>query len=423
MIADLQRALRNYASFLRGNARWLAGGLLLTLSSGVGQTYFIALFSGQIRAEYGFGHGDFGLVYMLATLASAATLMWLGRIVDHRSTRWVAIGSIALLAAAAVLMAVSRHILTLVLALYALRLFGQGMLSHVAMTAMGRWFVAERGRAVALTATGYQVGEGVFPILVVSLLAIFDWRLVWVGAAAILLLVTLPSAFGLLGVARTPSARDVELADSSRQWTRSEVARDPLFWIVILGVLAPSFIGTSVFFHQVHIAEIKAWSPSVVARAFSVMAVCTVVIGLISGRVIDAIGSVRMLPYFLLPLGLACLLLAGVDDPKGAVGFMAMLGVSYGMSSSIFGAVWPEIYGTRHLGAVRSLVFAGMVFSSALGPGLTGWLIDNDLGFERQLVVMGLYCGVISVVMLVVSRRLRARAADWLSHNQPLRIA
>ena len=59
-------------AFLRENARWLAGGFLLTLFSSYGQTFYIALSSGGIRGELGLSHGDFGWLYMFATLASAA---------------------------------------------------------------------------------------------------------------------------------------------------------------------------------------------------------------------------------------------------------------------------------------------------------------------------------------------------------------
>jgi len=50
-----------------------------------------------------------------------------------------------------------------------------------------------------------------------------------------------------------------------------------------------------------------------------------------------------------------------------------------------------------------------MVFSSAVGPGLTGWLLDNNVGFESQLLVMGLVCLLGSIIQIPVSRKLHAR--------------
>ncbi len=45
--------MRSYFSFLRENARWLVGGFLLCFFSSFGQTFFISLSGGEIRAEYG----------------------------------------------------------------------------------------------------------------------------------------------------------------------------------------------------------------------------------------------------------------------------------------------------------------------------------------------------------------------------------
>ncbi|SVD97760.1 uncharacterized protein METZ01_LOCUS450614, partial [marine metagenome] len=38
-------------SFFRQNANWLAAGILMTLASSFGQTYFISIFADKIRYE------------------------------------------------------------------------------------------------------------------------------------------------------------------------------------------------------------------------------------------------------------------------------------------------------------------------------------------------------------------------------------
>src|SRR5699024_4370350 len=99
-----QAGAMSFLRFLRENARWLAGGFLLTFFSSVGQTFFISLSAGHIRAEYGLSHGGFGTLYMLATLASALTLPRLGQIVDRHSVRKVTLLIVPMLALAAVSM-------------------------------------------------------------------------------------------------------------------------------------------------------------------------------------------------------------------------------------------------------------------------------------------------------------------------------
>ena len=70
-------------SGLRGQGPLLAFGFLMCFSSNVGQTFFISLFGGELRSAFSLSDGGFGAIYSLGTLASAAVLVWLGRLIDR----------------------------------------------------------------------------------------------------------------------------------------------------------------------------------------------------------------------------------------------------------------------------------------------------------------------------------------------------
>ena len=124
--------MRGLIAFAGANRRWIGGAFLLTFFSSFGQTFFIGRSNAPLRARFDLTDGEFGLLYMIATLASAATLPFLGRTLDHhpgaRVARWV----IPALAASCLALAFAPSVLLLAVALYGLRLFGQGMMSHVA---------------------------------------------------------------------------------------------------------------------------------------------------------------------------------------------------------------------------------------------------------------------------------------------------
>ncbi|MFD0391719.1 hypothetical protein ACFQ4K_33925 [Tistrella bauzanensis] len=88
---------------------------------------------------------------------------------------------------------------------------------------------------------------------------------------------------------------------------------------------------------------------------------------------------------------------------------MMLYGISDGASLALFGSLWPEIYGTRFLGAIRAAVVALMVFASALGPGIGGALIDLGVAFPAQIAALGLYCLLVPGVLLVLVGRLERR--------------
>lgn len=399
--------------FARKNARWIIGGFLLTFFSSFGQTFFISLFAGDIREAFDLSHGDFGLLYMVATLGSALSLPWVGKLVDIYSPAKVTLMIVPLLALGAVGMAYAEHILFLVLVIYILRLFGQGMMTQNGVTATGRWFAASRGRAISLVTLGHNAGEAIFPVLFVMVAAWVGWRNSWLVAALILIVVALPLITKLVSVQREPESELNEANQSRiRQWTRPEVIRDPFFWFTLLGVLAPAFIGTTVFFHQIYLVELRGWSLPVFASAFSVMALCKIMFGLISGGLIDRYSAVKLLPIFLIPLALSCFALGLLEAQWTAFLFMGLLGLAYGFSSTLSGTIWPELYGTTHLGAIRAVIVALMVFCTAAGPGLTGWLIDQGVTLPTQMIYMGVYSLLACTLMVAVSKVFQKRIAD-----------
>ncbi|MCO5058104.1 MAG: MFS transporter [Rhizobiaceae bacterium] len=398
-------------NFLRDNFRWLAGGFLLTFFSSYGQTFFISLSAGHIREEYGLTHGGFGTLYMVATLASAFTLPRLGQIVDRYPARVVTMIIVPVLAMACVMMALSGHIVLLVVTIYLLRLFGQGMMTQNAFTAAGRWFAAQRGKAISVTAIGVNAGEAMFPLLFVLISGAIGWRNSWLLFGATLILVALPAITTLHRVERSPRTSDpVSPKPTARDWTRGEAMRDPLFYLVLLGVMAPGFIGTTVAFHQVYLVEVRGWSLEVFASSFTFMAATVVAFSLIAGQLVDRFSAVSLLPYFLIPLGLGCLTLGAVEAQWSAFAFMGLMGMTYGFSNTIFGSLWPEVYGVKHLGAIRALTVAILVFATAIGPGITGYLIDLGVDYPLQITVMGAYCFAACILLFFVSRRFGERS-------------
>jgi len=114
----------------------------------------------------------------------------------------------------------------------------------------------------------------------------------------------------------------------------------------------------------------------------------------------------------LLPLGVSTLLLVYAQTPYILPLFMAITGLTAVSSRTLLGALWAELYGTKHLGAIRALATAGVIFASALSPGLIGVLLDGGIAIERQLLVVGLYCFAAAAWMALLMPRLRRLAAS-----------
>lgn len=402
--------------FLRDNARWLAAGALLSLSTVFGQTFFISLYAGQWREEFGLSHGQWGAIYMTATLASAALLTQAGRLADIWRTRSVALAILAAFALVCVGVGMADHWLTLAVLIFGLRFCGQGMLSHLSVVAMGKWFRANRARAVAVSHLGFSFGEAVLPAAAIGAIAVVGWRASWLWAAAALVLFAAPLLWWLLLRERSPAAMAAHVSSpgmEGRHWTRGEMMRHWSFWALIPGIVGPSWIGTVIFFQIVHLAEIKGWDMlDYAALAYPVYSGLAVAFSFVFGWAADRLGVLRLLPVYLIGWGAGAALMGAAEGLWTGVAALAFGGVATGGVQVVHGAVFAELYGTRWLGGIKAIAAALMVLGSALGPGVSGALLDLGVGFEAQCYGMGAYMALVSLWFLWISGRYRALVPD-----------
>ena len=406
--------MQNYLTFVLENRRFLAYGLLFTMVSSFGHTYFIGLFGAEIRAEFGLSHGSFGSIYSLATLASGVAVIWLGRKIDDVDLRLYTAVVCAALVAACFFLALAPGVALLTLALFSLRLAGPGLTVHAATTSMARYFGGQRGKASAIASLGQTAGEAALPLIAVALIAAIGWRLTWVVLGAAAALVIVPAVLWMLKghgerhrrLLSDPPAEAARRGPSGRQYTRREVLRDPRFYLILPATMAHLVILSGLFFHQVHLADTKGWSLAWLASCFVGYAVAKVAATLVSGQLVDRLGAQRLLPYYMAPTGMALLALVFFDHPATALFYMMGMGASTGAWITISGALWAEIYGIAHLGAVRALVQALLLISVALAPAAMGWLIDRGITMETIAVIcLGLGAACTALLYLPAVRQ------------------
>ena len=392
--------------FLRENARYLSAGGLLSFSSSYGQTFFISVFAAQIMAAYDLSDGEWGVLYTLSTTASALAMFWAGALADHfrvRAIAWFIVPGLALVCLA---MAANSSVLGLVAIVFLLRLLGQGMMNELAGVAMARWFVARRGLALSVSALGLAAGTATFPLVIASLLSFLSWRAVWVLSAVVLML-TFPLILWLLSAERT-SRSQVEAGNSAgmhgRHWSRSEVLKSRFFWLLIPMLLGPAAWGTALFFQQVHIAEVKGWPLVEYVALIPLMAAVSVVATLFSGQMIDRFGSARPATVYLLLFALAFLVIGLSETLAMAAIGMALLGFAFGIQTTLPTALWAELFGTRHIGAIKAVSASVMVFGSAVGPGISGALIDLGLTFPQQMTGISVFFVAANILVWAATR-------------------
>lgn len=382
-----------YLRFLIDNRLFLLAGFLLTFTSSYGQTYFISLFAGEIKTDFGLSDGQWGGIYTIGTTLSAITMIWAGALTDRFRVRHLSLAVMLLLAAACIAMSLVTSWVVLVVVIYALRLMGQGMMSQLGAVAMSRWFIATRGRAISLASMGFAVGQAVLPIIFVGLLVSVGWRSLWV-LAALCVILTIPVMQVLLRQERTPQSMAEtmqSLGMQNKHWTRKDVLSHPLFYMLVPLILGPAAWGTALFFQQVHLTGVKGWSLASFVALMPIYTLSTIAFTFITGWAVDRFGVKWIVPFQMLPFAVSFCILAFADTIFAAGLGLVIFGIGQGMQSTATTAFWAVFYGTRHLGSIKAAAAALMVLGSAIGPGITGALIDLGIDFPDQMIPIAIF--------------------------------
>ena len=381
--------------FMMRNARFLGFGFLGAFSSGFGQTFYFAIFLGAIRAELEMSHGDVSAVYAAGTLVSAALLAATGGWIDRWKLGNYALLTCVLMAASALVAGWAQNALMLFLAVLGLRFSGQGMMTHMAMTSMARYFTDRRGLAVGVGSAGMSFGASVYPLIGVLSMNALGWRGAFFAAAASAVFLIMPAIMVLLRGHRHRHAQYLEELKAERTATTDGAAGvpepskpawkliffTPVMWLVLPSMISLPAIITGLTLHQVAIVTYKGWPLDAFAASYAISAVVSVVTAFGTGMLVDRWGSSRW------ALPLMCLF--GVLQPvvlwygEGLPTiwlFMLFNGLAMGCVSTVSGSLWPELFGREKLGAIRGWIQPIMVAGSAVGPIVFGVLLDRADG-------------------------------------------
>ena len=418
-------------NFLRNAGVFIGFGFLTSFFSSFGQTFFIGLFGGELREEFGLSHGDWGQIYSLATLASAIVLTWTGRLIDRIPLRQYTFFVAFVMVGACLGMMGVTGLFSLSILIFLIRHTGQGLFGHIAMTTMGRYFEKNRGKAISFAVLGLPLGQAFLPRLAAGMIDERGWRETWFAfGLAIALIAPFLIAWTLRGhkdrharwlekqaLAEDKARSNVidstsEESNTQRSWTRGQVLRDLRFWLILPATLAPAILLTGIFFHQAHWVDVKGWSLSSWTGYFIFFSALQVLGSLMAGPLVDRRSAVWLFNIFLFPLMFGLVLLAQIQTIMGALLFLSLAGLTGGLSMTMSGALWAELYGVVHLGAVRSVFSALAVFSTALAPVGMGRMIDAGVHVDRLAIMGVIYCGLSLLLALVGLRIVQSSTPD-----------
>jgi len=384
-------------------------GFIFTFFSSFGQSFSLGLFNSSIRDALSITHGQFGSIYASATLLSSIVLVWIGKKIDDVNILKFASYVIIFLSASCFIFSKISSVIFLFVGIFLMRLAGQGLSSHTATTTISRFFEKNRGRALSTGWLGLSLAEFIMPVLIVFLLTFIEWRDIWVSISILVILVLPVATFILVKDVKLDTREESKIEENNKeikQWKRIEVLKDYRFYIICMTMLAMPWIATGSFVYQSFISSSKEWGPYVIAQSFMAYSILSVITLFISGFLIDKFSSRKLLIYMNIPLLFGTVVLYYFNAPLSSFVFFGLVGVTNGLANVLGSSTWAEIYGVKYIGSIKALTTALMVFSTAFGTALFGFLIDIGFSIEQIAVVSGTYIFGSIILLYLVKNKL-----------------
>ena len=405
-------------------------GILGVLMSIPGQTIGVSAFTDPLLQAFGIKRTSLTFAYMLGTGISGLIITYAGSLYDRYGARIIAAISSILLALSLVFLTRLENIeaffrihtdynpeyviiVLLIFGFFAIRFFGQGVLTMVSRNMVMKWFDRRRGFANSFLGTFTALGFSLAPALLFGLVEKYTWKGAWlvlafiIGIPFVIIIILFfrdnPEQCNLkpdgeiqvnIKKKRTPLTRPI------RDYNLGEAIRTYSFWIYNLTMVMHGLFITAFTFNVESIFQIAGMDKQTAFSIFVPVAIISVIVNFLGSWISDFIKLKYLLIAYLAALIITMGSLQFLGDSQVALWLLiAGSGIASGMFSIMVSVVWPRFFGTTHLGKISGFSTSCIVIGTAIGP----FLFSLSEKFSGSYSQASMICLVITIILLGLS--------------------
>ncbi len=427
------------------------GWIILAISatsmffSGPGQTYSISVFIDYYINDFGLSRSLVSSIYSFATLLSGCLLFIMGRMIDRFGHRKVTFIVALMLGFTCLWNSFIVGPIMLFIGFFMLRYWGQGSLVLLPSTLVPQWFIKQRGRAFSFLNIGGFMGALSIPALNTWLIYTWGWPTTWRIWAVVIILGFAPLAYYLIRnkpedmglLPDSPSGRELprvqyqtmsqtpnkstdhsthqstdQSTDESsappgdpsiveESWTLGEAIRTRAFWFILISVCVPSMVGTGIIFHLFSIFSENGLSRAAAPLVLGIMPFASFATSFVGGFLIERFKLHYILALAFIGYTGSMIVLLFSFSLFTAILFAIAIGASNGFIAVGQGVVWPNYYGRKHIGSIKSIVMTALVIASALGPLPFGVAFDYFQSYTEIIILMTMAPTIADLLMAI----------------------
>ena len=260
-----------------------------------------------------------------------------------------------------------------------------------------KWFVRDRGRAIAYTSLGIPVGAVLFVPLTQILIDAVGWRMAWVILAIIGVSVIVP--LGAIFIRRQPedmgmlpdggpppsdTRSDIEVGAATGQrasedevsWTVHDAVRSSTLWRLVIVFSAVQLASGTVALHRIAAFMDRGLDPTIISFATAFDAVCAGVATFVFGMLVRRVPA-RFLGAtgFLMLASASVMTIWAYNLPIMAIS-MAVFGLGIGGMMFLQNIIWADYFGRESVGSIRGIVNPINLVVGGLGAPAAGYVRD-----------------------------------------------
>ena len=392
---------------------------LSALASGTQINPTIGVFLKPITEEFVWTRSTVALAVTLGTFVGGFVAIGVGRLIDRYGPKWILTTAFIFAGSAIIYIGKISNIVELYVAIFIMRVALQGAINISNQAVVPKWFVRQRGRALAISNLGMRVASGVIPLITQQLILLSTWR-----SAALVLgigvwMVTIvpitiwmkrrPQDHGLLPDGDKPDiSHDSGLKSSvsdvinspERNYTLSQALRSRPFWVITAAFLLTNFVNTGVNFNLfAHLTDnnLSGSQAAIVLLVWGLIAIpSTLALGLLAERY-----SVRLLMIFLtMGVGAGIFLMLLVSGFLSGLIFAVFHGACFAGLFLMLQLLVADYYGSASLGTIRGFIFPWQMIANSVGPLAATLVYDSTGSYSFILTVYIVIHAVLTAALI-----------------------
>ena len=260
------------------------------------------------------------------------------------------------------------------------------------LSTIARWFTAKRSLMSGIVKAGAGAGTFVVPILVTTLLSVWNWRIAClvVGAASTLILIFLAQF-----LTRNPPSTPAPSRGDSTPAPQTEfgltlklATKTRNFWILCFGQFLIFSCLMVVMIHVAPHARDLGFGTTQAAKVLSTIGAASILGRIILGGAADRLGGKRTLiiAYSLLSASLIWLIF--IREPWILFLFAPVYGFTHGAFFTLISPTIAEFFGTRSHGVIFAIVLFPGTIGGALSPLIAGHVFDTLGSYQPVFICL-----------------------------------